>query len=97
MPQLYRAVLAGAADVADSPGLRLASAHKQGAVHMLVEQQKAGWVLRWKEIARSHSTVVPDSSTGDSAVSQTLDKSGSQAASVAEGALSNPLLDGADN
>ena len=65
MPKLYGAVLADAATVPDAPGLRLQHAHKQGAAHILVEEQKAGWVMNWRDVAIGH-TAEQDNSVADS-------------------------------
>lgn len=68
MPKLYGSVLADAAMVPDAPGLRLQHAHKQGAAHILVEEQKAGWVKHWRDVAVGHTAAhqnnVPDSQPG---------------------------------
>lgn len=55
MTTLYSTVVTEAAVVPDAPGLVLQRAHKQGAVHMLVEQQKAGWVKQWRGVAAEHA------------------------------------------
>lgn len=45
-----------AAGQASAPApLTLRSAHKRGMVHRLVEDARAGWILRWREIALTHS------------------------------------------
>ncbi|QKS18873.1 hypothetical protein HUN58_02210 [Curtobacterium sp. Csp1] len=68
MPKLYGAVLADAATVPDAPGLRLQHAHKQGAAHILVEEQKAGWVKHWRDVADGHTatreSIATDASAG---------------------------------
>ncbi|WP_425864759.1 hypothetical protein [Arthrobacter sp. TWP1-1] len=55
MTALYSTVITEAAVVPDTAGLVLQRAHKQGAVHMLVEQQKAGWVKDWRMVAADHA------------------------------------------
>ena len=55
MPRLYSTVIVEAAALPDAQGLVLQRAHKQGAAHMLVEEQKAGWVTHWRDIAAAHA------------------------------------------
>lgn len=37
--------------------VRLRGAHRMGAVHRLVEDEKAGWVTHWRAIARTHRAI----------------------------------------
>lgn len=54
MPTLYRSVISEVTAVPDAPGLVLQPAHKQGAVHLLVEEGRAGWVRDWRVVATEH-------------------------------------------
>jgi hypothetical protein len=47
-------VLQDAAQCPDPQGLRLRPAHRKGVAHRLVENQRAGWVRHWREIAANH-------------------------------------------
>ncbi|MFK4484623.1 hypothetical protein [Curtobacterium sp. AB7] len=75
MPKLYGVVLADAATVPDAPGLVLQHAHKQGAAHILVEEQKAGWVKHWRDVATGYGDArennITDTDTGIEAVAAT--------------------------
>jgi len=55
MPHLVDLVTHEAAACADPPGLFLRPAHKKGTAHRLVENNRAGWVTNWREVAKDHA------------------------------------------
>jgi len=53
---LVEQVMLEAAACADPPEVNLRPAHRRGMAHRLVEDQRAGWVVHWREIAAQHGS-----------------------------------------
>lgn len=68
MPRLHRRVMDEASARPDPTGLRLRPVHKMGAVHRLVEDQRAGWVTHWRDVASEHvAAAMPGAPIDDAA------------------------------
>jgi hypothetical protein len=63
MPHLVDLVTQEAAACADPPGIFLRPAHKKGTAHRLVENNRAGWVTNWREVAKDHALASPERPT----------------------------------
>lgn len=63
IPGLHGRVMNDVEGRPDPAGMRvkLRGAHRMGAVHRLVEDEKAGWVIHWRDVVKAHR------STGSSA------------------------------
>lgn len=55
MPGLVNTVTDAVGQLPNPPGLALRPAHKKGVMHRLVELARAGWVVDWRDRAKSHS------------------------------------------
>lgn len=54
MGSLFREVMTNISNIDDISEVKLANAHRRGAMHRLVEQSKAGWVRDWRQVSDLH-------------------------------------------
>lgn len=89
IPGLHGRVMSDVETRPDPVGMKvgLRGAHKMGAVHRLVEHEKAGWVTHWRQVLSAHrrertvaSTILLDETVA------ALENSASVGADLAEGA-----------
>lgn len=71
IPGLIDKVSARAGSSPDPTGLRLRAPHRKGIVHRLVEDEKAGWVVHWRAIAKDFNRPVRSTVQGEAPVAPT--------------------------
>lgn len=53
--------------------VRLRGAHRMGAVHRLVEDEKAGWVAHWRDVVVAHRSTVPSANVASDLLDDSAD------------------------
>lgn len=97
IPGLHGRVMSDMETRPDPVGMpmQLRGAHKMGAVHRLVEDEKAGWVTHWRQVASAHRS--ERTATGTILAEETVaaaQKAATVGVSVADGA--SQLLEGGE-